>query len=559
MRALHFCFRLHHPYDLHSAKKWDRGYFGGEESFRKADQEEYQPLLALLERNSQRYPKLRISLAISGVWLEQAERWDADLIKRIRKLVERGNVELVVLPYGYSVAAFFEMDEFATQVKQMREKLEQIFGHKSTALVLPECYYHNKIARWAEKNDFRVVLAGEAKASLDWRDPNRVFLAKGCENVRVLFQNKKLSDMLNSADVRATTRVAKKVEIDLPDTDLDNVVRGMQQASREKIEYKKMFEAKVFQKQLDLELLRGDLVNIYLDAAVLAKWRDSGIVGFFDELFKIWEETPGRKLVGVEECEKIAAQAEISVKITTGNLEEARREYALPDYWKNMEIDRQHRLYDLREKVLETHDRDLYMDFVRLTARDYASGGMEFDEIFEDIRKKAAKFSHDRMVDDQPAKKGMSASTKVKINFDRKAREARRQKEELLQLFREVNAGDELDKTTWDGIEMDDMEAAIQVLAQRMQKNPDSHHAYDNLAEAEVVQDDIWMEQEVVLDEDEVEEVGMESADEAQDLAMDELNDEVDEVMDPDEAETVEAVEAEPVVRKKRKKKIVIG
>lgn len=527
MRALHFCFLMHHPYELNLSGKWERGYFGGEKSFRQADEEEYQPLLALLERNAQRYSKIKVSLAISGVWIEQAERWNADLLKRVKKLVQNGNVELVVLPYYYSVAAFFEMEEFAAQVKQMQTKLEQVFDCKSTALALPECCYHNKIAQWAQKNGFEVVLAGEARKSLAWRSANEVFLARGCESVRVLCQNTKLTQILVEANER-------------------------------------VFKAEIFQKQLDLEMLRGKLINIYLSTQILAKWRDAGIVGFFDELFRIWQETPGRKLVGVAECAKAPVEAELSVKLTASSLGEAKREYALPEYWQNMEIDRQRRLYDLREKVLETRDKDLYVDFARLTARDYAKGGAAYEEVFEDIRAKTAKFTHDRLADNQPAKKGMTASTKVKINFDRKAQETKRRKEELLRLFREVNAGDEVDRAVWEGADMDDMEAAIQVLAQRMRQNPDTQHAYDNLAEAEVVQGDVWMEQEVVLGDEDVEEVELDDEEMADDVEFSELEDEMGDFEQSEdtgeEVSEAEIIEVEPQVTKstKRKKKIVI-
>lgn len=472
MRALHSCFLLHHPYELQSADKWERGYYGGEESFRKANEEEYQPFLALLERNVQRYPKLRISLAVSGMWLEQAERWDAELIKRVKKLVRSGNVELVVLPYYYSAAAFFEMEELAAQVKRMREKLREVFDAESNALVLPECCYHNKIARWAEKNDFKVMLSGVARSALAWREANRAYLAKGCNELKVLFQNEKLSNYLMkaSSEVIMETKTASGAK------------RG--------------FSAQIFQKQLDLEFLRGDLINIFLSTKIIARWRDEGVIGFFDEIFRMWMETPGRMLVGVKECEKIPATAEISVKKTASCLGEAKKDYGLPDDWQNLEIDRERRLYELREKILETHDKDLYVDFARLTERDYASGGAEFDVIFEDLRQKSAKFSRDRMADTQPAKKGMTASTKVKINFDREAREARKHREQLLQLFREVSVGDELNETRWDEIEMDDMEAAIQVMAQRMKQDSDGQHVYDydNLAEAEVVTDEVWLE-----------------------------------------------------------------
>jgi len=472
MRALHFCFLMHHPYELHSADKWERGYYGGEESFQKVNEEEYQPFLALLERNAQRYPKLRISLAISGVWLEQAERWDAELIQRVKKLVRNGNVELVVVPYYYSAAVFFEMEELAAQVKKMREKLRDVFGVESNALTMPECCYHNKIARWAEKNDFRVVLSGEARSALAWREANRVYLAKGCNELRVLFQNAKISNYLVKASPETVTETEKAGDA------------------------KKVFSAQVFQKQLDLEFLRGDLINIYLSTKIFARWREEGIVGFFDEVFRMWMEISGRTLVGVKECEKMLATAEVAVRKTASCLGEAKKDYALPDNWQNLEIDRERRLYELREKILDTHDKDLYVDFARLTARDYAKGGAEFDAIFEDLWQKSMKFSRDRMADTQPAKKGMTASTKVKINFDHKAREARKHREQLLQLFREVNVGDELDKTHWDEIEMDDMEAAIQVMAQRLKQDSDSQHVYDydDLTEAEVVTDEVWME-----------------------------------------------------------------
>lgn len=50
MRALHLNFWLHHPYKLHEKSQWTKGYFGGEAEFARVNREEYQPLLALIER-----------------------------------------------------------------------------------------------------------------------------------------------------------------------------------------------------------------------------------------------------------------------------------------------------------------------------------------------------------------------------------------------------------------------------------------------------------------------------------------------------------------------------
>lgn len=493
MRTLHLSFWLHHPYELQASAKWaEKGYYGGETAFREANQAEYQPLLALLERNSQRYPKMRISLAISGVWLEQAERWDATLIKRVRRLAEKGVVSLVTVPYYYSMAAFYDLDELKSQVTQMQEKLTQTFGVKSEVLAVPELCYHNRLAKWAEKLGFRMVLAGDAMVALDWRSANRVYAAKGCEDVRVLFENPELTRMITGASNLAT-------ELVMPTDIGENVDNGEEKT--EPAKERKVFVAKLFQKQLDLAFLRGEVINLYFDSGIFYKWRDAGVIGFFDEQIKRFMETPGMQLANVEGLLKVAPTAEVSVKKTVSREGEAAEDYKLPAWWTVTEDKNSQNLYSLRKNIAAVRDRDLYVDFGRLTALDYAKGSEEFTEVLADLQKRLLKLLQDDEVEEKQGQNGMMASTAVRIKFDHKAREARKRREALVQMYREANAEGEGD-TVWDE-DLDEAEAAVQVLAQRMKQlqegEPDS---YDDAAEAEVVAEDVWMETSTEVEED---------------------------------------------------------
>ncbi len=549
MRALHLNFWLHHPYKLHERSEWGKGYFGGEAEFWKVDKEEYQPLLALLERNSQRYPKLKVSLVISGMWLEQAERWDVELIRRVKKLVESGNVELIATPYYQTMAAFYDLDELKAQVELTQEKYQQFFGKKSRVLALPELCFHNKIGKWAEKAGFKAVLIGDARKVLDWRSVNYLYELRGCDNLRVLCENHELSKMIMKAESGATIEVSEKIAMDLPDPDLKDAevsgaeafVRGASsektEESEEKTQNRKVFAAKKFQKELDLAFLRGNLVNLCLRPEIFAEWREMGVVGFFDELVKIWMETPGSRVVGPEEIIKWQPKAEISIKRTVSRRGGAEKDYEAPSWWSKLEDRQTREIFAVRDKVIAKNDKDLYMDFARLTALDYARGGVEFEQIWGDLVEKVADVAvpKDRAI--VKGKDGLIESTAVKVKFDKEAIEAKRKREQLLQMYREANAPEDEEIVPQED-DIDDMEATIQVLAQRMKmESGDSGRDLSELEEAEVVTDDIWMEEDGFAEDDE-----MESSEE----------------VEVDVDDSPEADEQPKVKRKVRRKKIII-
>lgn len=520
MRALHLCFWLHRPYELLGAGKWEKGYFGGEIEFKKADQSEYQPLFALLERNAQRYPKLKVSLVMSGVWLEQVERWDRDLLRRLQKLVANGNVEPVITPYYYSMVAFYDFDELKAQIIRAQEKFEQLFEQKSISVALPELCYQNRLARWMEKLGFQVMLAGDATKSLDWRTCNRVYDVKGCQKLRVMFMNRKLSEMIAQAQDGATVRTEAERAIEqlTPDLEAPKVataaefVQALNQSSAsapaaettaaiKPRSYHTEFSAKKYQKQLDLAFLRGDIVTLSLEPAIFGQWREMGVIGFFDELFKIWLESPSGSLMTARDALRLAPTAEVSIKRTVSRVGETEKDYQLPDWWGQTQDQNMLQLMQLCPKILASKDTDLYLDFSRLTTLDYATGSEQYNEILADITKRLGRFVvRTADGDEKIISNELTESTAVKVKIKSKPKPSDfAENENDLDSAQFSKSGEDgaYTQSESDAEDIDDMEAAIQVMAQRMKRQSMSEERnVEGLAEAEVVSEDVRVDYE---------------------------------------------------------------
>lgn len=409
MRALQLYFRLHRPYELNQLDDLEGGYFGGEAAFREANRTEYQPFFALLERNSQKFPNLRVSLSVSGAWLEQAERLDPELIRRLKKLVQAGNVELLMMPYDYSLASFYDEAEFTAQMDRYCKKVEDLFGAERVVLVMPELIYHDNLALWAEKAGFAGILAGAAERVLDYRSANQVFDVAGCKNLRVIFQNTRFSKALRQATDLVMVEGVKASQSFVESDETEEVteashkkmtatdfVRGMTGARQTKAQEKSnarnivrssgqmVFSAKKLQKELELECLRGASVNLCLDVAMFRDFRAEGVVRFFDEFLANWLKTPGNRFVNASEMLKVMQpKVEVSIKSTIDwRMEEESSEAGLsllkdvrfcPPSWLRQpeQVKLSRKLYLLRENVLKAKSEELYHDFERLTDLSY--------------------------------------------------------------------------------------------------------------------------------------------------------------------------------------------
>ena len=112
MRAICLYLHIHQPwryrrysiFDVaHNHNYWyENDYYdkqNNERIFRKVSEKSYKPMLALLERNLKRYPGFKVSLSITGTWLEQALEWEPELLEQIRRMV---SVRIFTVPRSMS-------------------------------------------------------------------------------------------------------------------------------------------------------------------------------------------------------------------------------------------------------------------------------------------------------------------------------------------------------------------------------------------------------------------------------------------------------------------------
>ena len=112
MRAICLYLHMHQPYRYerysifdvaHDHNYWDEiDYYDKQNNqriFEKVADKSYRPMLDALEKNLQKFPGFKVSLSITGTWLEQAEEWAPELIEQIRRMVKTGRVEIVSETY----------------------------------------------------------------------------------------------------------------------------------------------------------------------------------------------------------------------------------------------------------------------------------------------------------------------------------------------------------------------------------------------------------------------------------------------------------------------------
>ncbi len=137
----------------------------------------------------------KISFSLSGIFLEQCEMWNPDLLDLFKQMVDTGCVELLSQTYYHSLASLNKLDpsEFPEQIELHRQTIREIFNYEPKAFENTECLFNNEIAKTAELMGFDAIVTEGADRILGWRSPNFVYKASGSA-IKVLLRNYRLSD-----------------------------------------------------------------------------------------------------------------------------------------------------------------------------------------------------------------------------------------------------------------------------------------------------------------------------------------------------------------------------
>ena len=202
MPSICFYFQVHQPVRLRHYTVFDIGHVhnyedetGNRDILNKVAAKCYLPANRILLDLIQEYQgDFRVAFSISGVSLDQFERYHPAVLDSFKQLADTGHVEFLNETYCHSLAFLFSRTEFTEQVKLHRRRIKALFGQSGTAFRNTELIYNNDLARVVEDLGYEVVLAEGADRILGWRSPNFVYQPAGCAQVRLLLKNYRLSD-----------------------------------------------------------------------------------------------------------------------------------------------------------------------------------------------------------------------------------------------------------------------------------------------------------------------------------------------------------------------------
>lgn len=201
MVSVCFYFQVHQPFRMRKYSIFDIGkssnYFDDHkniEVLRKVARKCYIPANSLMLELLERHPEFRISYSLSGVFLEQCEKWAPEVIDSFRKLVATGRVEILSETYYHSLAYLFSKEEFREQVMLHRKKVKELFNYEPKVFRNTELIYNNELANYVEGMGFKGIIAEGWDPVLGWRSANFLYRPKTTNKIKLLLKNYKLSD-----------------------------------------------------------------------------------------------------------------------------------------------------------------------------------------------------------------------------------------------------------------------------------------------------------------------------------------------------------------------------
>ena len=210
-----FTFEVHQPHRLKRMLFWEGKVFsrlgkkelfdyyfdnvGDREIFKRAARKCYYPsnqiLLDAIDKHKHDRKPVKVSFSISGVFLEQCEMFDPDLLESFHQLAETKRVEFLDQTYYHSIASLYpEKEEFVEQVKMHKEAVKSLLGYTPTVFENTELLYNNAIAKAVESLGYKGIFTEGVEKILGEKSPNFVYTPKGAKKIRVLLRNYKLTD-----------------------------------------------------------------------------------------------------------------------------------------------------------------------------------------------------------------------------------------------------------------------------------------------------------------------------------------------------------------------------
>ncbi|MDB5161288.1 MAG: uncharacterized protein JWO96_668 [Candidatus Saccharibacteria bacterium] len=318
----------------------DQPEYANQKILQKVAHKSYIPTNNLLKDLLARHPEFKLNLSITGLLIEQLERWAPEVLRSFQDLTATGRVEIAAETYYHSLAFFYDRDEFERQVQMHKEKIEQLFGQTPKVIRNTELAYNNDLARWAEDAGYKGILAEGWDPVLGWRSPNFMYRPAGTQNIKLMLKNYRVSDDI-------AFRFGDSNWEQWPLTS-DKFAHWLN------------------------ETHDADMFNLFMDYETFGEhqWEDKGIFEFLEHLPDKWLSKEGNGFLTFSDAiERFEPKDEIDMPDTVTWADTERDLTA----WTGNNMQRQAiaNLYELKDKIMSTGDLKLIDDWRRLQTSDH--------------------------------------------------------------------------------------------------------------------------------------------------------------------------------------------
>lgn len=201
-KSLCFYFQVHQPDRLRLYRFFDIGNdsqyfdeFANRTILRRIADRCYLPMNAIILELIHKYKgEFKVAYSISGVALEQFEKYTPEVLESFKRLADTKCVEFLAETYSHSLASLVSEKEFKAQVKEHAAAIKKHFGVTPKAFRNTELIYSDEIGAAVAGMGYNVMLTEGAKHILGWKSPNYVYTNAINPKLKLLLKNFNLSD-----------------------------------------------------------------------------------------------------------------------------------------------------------------------------------------------------------------------------------------------------------------------------------------------------------------------------------------------------------------------------
>jgi alpha-amylase len=202
MKTICLYFEIHQNIHLKRYRFFDIGTdhyyyddYENERSINETAERSYIPALkTLIEMAQENKGFFKCAISISGCTIELLEMHAPQVIDLIHDLNDTGCLEILAEPYSHGLSSLINEDCFKDDVKQLCDKLKNIFGVKPTIFRNSCLIYSDEIGRIVSEMGFKGMLTEGAKHILGWKSPHFIYHCTEAPRLKLLLRDNSLSE-----------------------------------------------------------------------------------------------------------------------------------------------------------------------------------------------------------------------------------------------------------------------------------------------------------------------------------------------------------------------------